>query len=321
MERRRISDKPGGNYFAAPKTNLNFIPSGSRLLDLALGGGWAEQRMANVVGDKSTGKTLLMIEAAANFMEKYRSGLVYYRETEAAFDKEYAAALGLDVNKVDFGKRKIHTVEDFYRDLDRLTGKSDRPELYIIDSLDAISSRAEMDRQIDEDSYGSEKAKKMSELFRRLGQSFISDELHLDRNMTLIIVSQVRDKIGAMFGRKITRAGGRAIDFYASQIVYLSQLGKVHKKVQNIDWVTGIKVKASIDKNKIGTAHREAEFPIKFGWGVDDEQSCEDGLKKIKQPAPRGTNIRDWTEKKWYEIQMQLLPNTKKYGTVPPRLI
>ena len=127
IERRRLNSN-GGNYFTEPKEHLDFIPTGSKLLDLSYGGGWAEHRLANVIGDKSTGKTLLMIEAAANFIIKYpRDGIVRYRETEACFDKRYAAALGLPIERIDFGDRQIHTVEDMYRDLDKLTQKSDQP--------------------------------------------------------------------------------------------------------------------------------------------------------------------------------------------------
>jgi hypothetical protein len=74
-------------------------------------------------------------------------------------------------------------------------------EFVVVDSLDALSDRSEMDRDIDEGSYGANKAKKMSEMFRRLTQTMS------DKNVTLLIVSQVRDKIGAMFGAKHTRTG------------------------------------------------------------------------------------------------------------------
>jgi hypothetical protein len=82
IERRRLNNgNSGGNYFTEPKEHLDFIPTGSKLLDLSYGGGWAEHRLANVIGDKSTGKTLLMIEAAANFIIKYpRDGIDSYRE-------------------------------------------------------------------------------------------------------------------------------------------------------------------------------------------------------------------------------------------------
>ena len=97
--------------------------------------------------------------------------------------------------------------------------------------------------------------------------------------MTLLIVSQIRDKIGVKFGRKITRAGGRALDFYASHIVYLSQLSKIDKTISGIKRTIGIQVKAMPDKNKVSAAYRDVEFPIIFGYGIDDRQACLDWLK------------------------------------------
>jgi RecA/RadA recombinase len=47
------------------------IPTGATLLDLGLGGGWACGRVANIVGDTAAGKTLLAIEACANFAAAY----------------------------------------------------------------------------------------------------------------------------------------------------------------------------------------------------------------------------------------------------------
>ena len=317
------NNNSGGNYgFSEEEQPREFIPTGSKLLDLSLGGGWAEHRLSNVIGDMSTGKTLLMIEAAANFIIKYPDGIVRYRETEAAFDKGYAAKLGLPIERVDFGDKQIHTVEDLYRDLDKLTSASDQPELYIIDSLDAISSRAEMERDIDADSYAGEKARKMSELFRRLGQSFISDELHIDRNMTLLIVSQIRDRIGIKFGRKWTRAGGKAIDFYASIILILSQLSKIDKTIQGIKRTIGIQVKVGHHKNKINGYRDSVDFPLLFGFGVDDRQACLDWLKQHKvkdfkdhrlEPLPLPM-LHEAVEEKWWAIEKMFAPKTKKYN-------
>ena len=56
----------GGSYFGAPASALEFIPTGSKLLDCVLGGGWPLGRVANIVGDKSTGKTLLARSLAAS---------------------------------------------------------------------------------------------------------------------------------------------------------------------------------------------------------------------------------------------------------------
>lgn len=339
MKRERIRAEKregGGNYFANPKTNLRFIPSGSRLFDLALGGGWVRGRVANVVGDKSTGKTLLCIEASANFVAMESKGKVRYREAEAAFDKGYAAALGMPVDRVDFGD-PIETVEQLWADLERIVSGAKGPELVIVDSLDALSDDAEMARDMTEGSYGANKAKLMSQLFRRLIRKME------DKDVTLIIVSQVRDKIGVTFGRKTTRSGGKALDFYASQVPYLAHIGQISKTIKGTKRTTGVEIRAKLDKNKVGLPFREAQFPILFGWGIDDIASCLAWLKETKglkiagykenmsEAEIRATSLdlinsppseflseqhhlHKVVEKRWYEIETSLLPSRTKYG-------
>src|SRR5271166_4934530 len=108
-----------GNYFTAPKTNLEFIASGCKVFDCALGGGWPLGRISNIVGDKSSGKTLIAIEACANFSRQFPNGQIYYRESEAAFDTGYAQALGMPEEKVDFGDDEFITVEDLFEDMEK----------------------------------------------------------------------------------------------------------------------------------------------------------------------------------------------------------
>lgn len=333
-ERLRLNGS-GGNYFSAPKNNIEFIKSGSMLLDCALGGGWAENRIANIVGDKSTGKTLLCIEACANFAAKHAKGKIRYREAEAAFDKGYAAALGMPVDRIDFGSGKLDTVEDLFEDLTRICKGARQKELVIVDSLDALSDRSEMERDIDQGSYGANKAKKMSELFRRLTQTMN------DKAVTLLIVSQVRDKIGVTYGAKHTRTGGRALDFYASQVLMLAHLSRIVKTRKGIKRATGVRVLAKLDKNKISLPFREAEFAIHFGYGINDPQACVDWLKVTKgfkakdfdMSEEESKNILDTlldlsrgeeraivkrlhqaVHERWYEIESDLMPKRSKYA-------
>ena len=70
-------------------TRPDFLPSGSLLLDLILGGGWCAGRIVNIVGDRSSGKTLLAIEAMANFAKLYGTKNIRYAEAESAFDIQY----------------------------------------------------------------------------------------------------------------------------------------------------------------------------------------------------------------------------------------
>lgn len=321
----------GGNYFSSPKTQIEFIPTGCKVLDLALGGGWAENRIANIVGDKATSKTLLCIESAVNFARKYKSGRILYREAEAAFDQPYAEALGMPKGRVEFGDEPFETIEDVFDDLMKVVEEKERT-LYIIDSLDALTDRAELGRDMSEGSYGMEKAKKLSQLFRRLVRKMANSHL------TMIVVSQVRSNIGVTFGRSTTRSGGRALDFYASQVLYLANTGKIAKQIGGVSRPVGIDVLAKVDKNKVSLPFREAQFSVQFGYGIDDLMACLEWLKSVKslklldvadadlkKYAARVNSYEDKeyfeaidhihkiVEDRWYEIEESFMPKRSKY--------
>jgi len=268
--RSRIKVKSGGKYFEEESLiDCSFIHTGSTLLDLVLGGGWARGRVANIVGDKSSGKTLLAIEACANFNISEPEGNIFYMESEAAFDKMFAKSLGMPIDKINFIEDCL-TVEDFFKAVTaaaELCADSKKKGLFVLDSLDALSDKAEMDRGIDEGSFGASKAKKLSEMFRRVTRTLQKVD------MSVIVISQVRDNIGVTFGRKTKRSGGKALDFYASQVLYLSEKKKINKTVKGIIRATGIEVRAKVDKNKVGMPFRECDFTITFGYGIDSVAS------------------------------------------------
>ena len=317
------------------KEAIPFIPSGSTLLDCVLGGGWAEGRVANIVGDKSAGKTLLAIEACANFAMRHPAEHIAYRESEAAFDMDYAHSMGMPVG-VDWSE-EVRTVEDMDKDLAKwlASKRPSEPNLYVLDSLDALSDDAESEREIGTASYGVGKAKAMSEMFRRR-----TAELR-EKRCTLIIISQIRDKIGVTFGETKTRSGGRALDFYASQVVWLSEIKKIKRTVTGVDRIVGVHVRARNKKNKVGRPFRETDFTIMFNYGVDDAVSMLDWIKTNKgERHLNGTSLDDYAtvlkraradkdrevvsgiEKelanicraRWEEIEDALSPSMSKYG-------
>lgn len=316
-------------------SKLELLPTGSTLLDCALGGGYPLGRVINIVGDKSTAKTLLAIEACANFAGRYPNGEIYYCETEAAFDMAYAEVLGMPIDRVNFPD-DVTTVEDFFEVFSKLLeGRNqNKPGLLILDSFDALSDRAEAARGIDEGSYGAQKAKKMSELFRRLTKKI---EQH---RVLLIIVSQIRDNINATFGKRYTRSGGRALDFYASQIIYLAHIKTIRRTISKVDRAVGVVIKAKVEKNKVGPPFREAEFSVKFGFGVDDVASCVEFLVKVGELSRIpyfdgartfgarlstldkeddetyyrvGKQLRVTTKRLWRDIEEKFTPTRRKY--------
>lgn len=369
VERYRANSAPSGsgNPFL-DRREINFLPTGCTLLDCVVGGrrgGWPFGRMVNIIGDKSTGKTLLAEEAFANLFMKSASGVAlypgakgYYRETESAFDISYAQALGVDVGQIDFGANGIdtywQTMEDVMEDLERILGnrevavlekarllkkkkgnknkKLERleievakmmpPILYVIDSLDALTTRTEIKRDLDEGSYNLEKQKIFGKLFRMLVGRIKR------ANMCLMIISQTRDRIGPMIrGKKYRRHCDKVLDFYASAVIYLADLGKVYETKKTIKRPVAIRIKAKADKNKITTPFRECVFELRFGYGIDDEYACLDYLKEVKRLGVMGLKdvpdtlrdinveqLKQKTVEVFGEIEGMFLPAKGKYA-------
>ncbi len=329
----------GGNYFPHANQKLRFISTGCTLLDCVLGGGWPLGRVVNIVGDKSVGKTLLAIEAAANFARQYE-GIAYYREVEAAFDEGYAAELGMPLDRVDFGPSGIDTVWDTIEaviaDLEKCCRKAIKagtPGLYVIDSLDALSSEAELERAADAKGYNLEKQKRLGELFRR------QVRLVRQAEMCLVFVSQIRDRIGVFFGRNYTRTGGKALDFYASIILYLSHMKTLTKTISGVKRATAVRIKARCEKNKVTSRSQEIEFNLRFGYGVDDLEACLEWLEGVGRLGDltgksregflkeserlndaayveRLGQVRDRTTAVWQDIGARFKPTRKKYNGV-----
>ncbi len=244
-------------------------------------------RVSNIIGDKSSGKTQLAIEACINFTRKYpkNTGKIYYREAEAAFDRNYAARLGLPIDRIDFlpdvldpKKGEFLTAEDFNRDLAKITERHKGGKdavLYIVDSLDALSDEAEQERKIGEGSYGTGKAKQLSTLFRQRIQPMSACNMHL------MVISQIRDKIGVTFGKRTTRSGGHALDFYASQIIELALVTHLDKTIDGIKRDVGIQVKAYCSKNKVVSPYQKCEYPLLFSFGIDNVRANVEWLDEV----------------------------------------
>lgn len=329
--------KVPNSYFTSEKPDLKFVSSGCTLLDCALGNGFPLGRIVNIIGDRSTAKTALATEAIINFLIRYPKGAAAYRESESAFDKAYAAAMGLPLTKVDFGDEAnpVSTVEDFARDLDKFLDqqiKLKAPGIYVLDSLDALSDEAEMERDIGKGTYAMEKAKMLSTFFRKNVAKINQAQV------LLIVISQIRDNVGAMFGDKHKRSGGKALDFYATHILFLTHMKTLKRTINKIERPIGIDVRAKVRKNKIGLAFREADFSFLFGFGIDDVGASVNWLDEVGQLAAiniKATEVKTYlkelneldddqyrkeqkliaevVKKVWAEIEITFLPTRQKY--------
>ena len=92
--------------------NVDYIPTGSLSLDVALGiGGLPKGRIVEIYGPESSGKTTLALHVVAEAQK--RGGEVAFVDAEHALDPTYARALGVQVEDMliaqpDTGKGGHH---------------------------------------------------------------------------------------------------------------------------------------------------------------------------------------------------------------------
>lgn len=302
-----------------PKKSIDFVSSGAWMLNLALTNnidlGYPIGRIVNGVGDYSTGKTLLACELVNAVWYDYhikqnKKVKIYYDEPEAAFDMDLARGFNMPLQEIiglrerlpdwtpkkdDFQHSKL--VEDFYLNIEKIAkGEAKDYDLivYVLDSLDSVSDAREIKhiekKGVGKQDYGGGKARVLSQMFRTCIQSVNQS------NILLYIVSQVRENFGVMFGPKYTRAGGKALDHYASVIYWLKEIDKITTS-KGIN--QGIEVEVLIDKNKVGSRYSKLSFNILHGYGVDNFGSAVNFLWDSNGFEKSGSYII-WNEKKIY---------------------
>jgi recombination protein RecA len=262
-----------------------YISTGSTMLNLCLGGGFLRERIANIIGDESSGKSMLAMMLSACAQQQYKA-LVYYDDVEGTIDEFRAEKVfGMDPDSTFLLNSR--TTEDFESNITKVCTeavsktKKQRPIVYVLDSLDAHTTESELEKDMDMRTQV-DKSILMSRFFRKHRQALVSAEV------TLVIISQLRDRIGITFGEKRKPSADGALRFYATQRIKLSEKQKIKNRA---GMVIGIEIRAKVTKNKAAPPFLECDFPLYFEEGIDDIESCVDFLKEQSNVIGTGKNL------------------------------
>lgn len=261
-----------------PAVDVDVIPSGSLLLDEALGvGGYPKGRIIEIYGPESSGKTTLALHAIAECQKQ--GGRAAFIDAEHAIDPVYAKNLGVNIDELilsqpDSGEQALEIAE--------MLASSGAISLIIVDSVAALVPQAELDGEMSDNSVGMQ-ARLMSKAMRKIAGILNKKEC------AIIFINQLREKVGVMYGNPEVTTGGRALKFYASVRIDIRKADAIKEG----DKIVGNTVKVKVVKNKVAPPFKSCEVTLIYGKGFDKDAEILDMALELGFAKKSGS---------WYEI-------------------
>jgi recombination protein RecA len=249
------------------------------------GKGFPLGRVVEICGDYSVGKSLIAYKLLARAQKKGFLAVLF--DVEVAYDKEFGSRCGIDNSKLLV--LSDLTVEKGWEVMLEIMEKSTVPVIFVWDSIAATPTEKEFKDGMD--TRDLTKAQVVGKGFRLVSQE-------LDKtNSILVLLNQMREKIGDPFGGEFA-PGGRAIDYHVAVKIELKRRGYIAEDKM----VKGFKVRATVTKNRVDIPFRELTLILR--WDRDDFMPWWEGLLDILILEGKVVEAGGWykfvhEDKKW----------------------
>lgn len=232
--------------------DVEFISTGSIVLDQLLGGGLPKGRVVELYGPEASGKTSIALNAVANVQRE--GGNAVFIDAEQALDPRYSAILGVDIDNLGFSQE---SVAEYVLQSIRLFLESKAVDIIVVDS---IPSLIPIDTLKDPDKPS------MALMARTLSKQLpILVRMARESGTTIIFLNQIRSKVGVVFGNPEDTPGGKALKFYASQRIEIRRVGQVKDGSD----VIGTEVRMRVVKNKVAPPFEVGTTVLTFAQGIN----------------------------------------------------
>ena len=260
--------------------DLGFVSTGSYALNKIISGDYMKGIPIGMItqfhGEASTAKTVFATHILKEAQSKgYYSMLV---DSENAYNPTFAKQLGVDPERLIYSTAE--TLEDSFQVMEDtiLSIREADPNTPIVIAYDSIAvspSKAEYEAESYDGNnmQGAIRAKSTGACLRKI------NPLMRKHKVALIVINQIRSKVGVMYGNPETMAaGGKSLDYYLG--VNLKCISNKTADLVRDDnkQVIGITGTVRNTKNKVSIPFRECEFELLYDEGLN---ACAGMLKQL----------------------------------------
>jgi recombination protein RecA len=230
-----------------------FISMGPLSVNLLLGNplGVQSGRIIQVTGKPSHGKTTLVLDICAQYLNAHQDRRAMFVDFERTFDPAYAAACGIPLDRLlivrpNFAEEGMTVLEEAI--------EKDVVQLAIVDSVPAALPRDELDKDFGD----RQKMASSASIITRFCQRAVG--LLDNKDATVILVNQLRKNFSTLSREEEIPFGGMALQYASSVIINVYRIGAEDDRAR---------IQATIKKSKVSNPLGKAEFTIRYGTGID----------------------------------------------------